>query len=277
MPSPSSPQLICAAAAAGAVGAISLIEHRRLGSWSHGAYRVGMAALTGALVADSSRRDQPVLDPVRDGIVAAGVTLGLMDLIERLDGAVVDGLHAAGLRHPRALLASLSAVGTAAMILAPAAFSRAERWGTLEETFGESESRPLPDDVQALLTALLTPPERTTDLPGAPALREQVAGARIIDPGYPSSDVQFEVQDPQRLAVPRQQVWPQRAVFVRDGIRYELELQIDGGCLGMLSVMVPDDEPRHEQALELLSSPGFALPTTAEITLTQESEQPQPS
>lgn len=277
MPSPTFPQLICAAAAAGAVGAISLVEHRRLGSWSHGAYRVGMAALTGALVADSSRRDQPLLDPVRDGIVAGGVTLGLMDPIERLDGAVVDGLHAAGLRHPRALLAGLAAVGTAAMMLAPAAFPQSKRWRTLEEMFGETESRPLPDDVLALLAALLTPPEHTTDLPSAPALREQLASARILDPGYPSSDVQFDVEEPQRLAVPRQQVWPQRAAFVRDGIRYELELQIDGGCLGMLSVMVPEDEPRHEHAHELLCSPGFALPDPSEISLEQESEQPHGS
>lgn len=277
MPSPSFPQLICAAAAAGAVGAISLVEHRRLGPWSRGAYRVGMAALTGALVADSSHRDQPLLDPARDGIVAGGITLGLMDLIEQVDGAVVDALHGAGVRHPRALLAALGTVGTAAMVLAPAAFSQSERWGTLEETFGESQSRPLPDDVLALLTALLTPPEHTTDLPGAPALREQLVSARIIDPGYQSSDVPFDVEDPQRLAVPRQQVWPQRAAFVRDGIRYELELQIDGGCLGMLSIMVPDDEPRHEHAHELLSSPGFALPDPSEITLEQESEQPQGS
>ncbi|MGP9743995.1 hypothetical protein [Brachybacterium sp. AOP29-B2-41] len=277
MPSPSFPQLICAAAAASAVGAISLVEHRRLGPWSHGAFRVGMAALTGALVADSSRHDQALLDPVRDGIVAGGVTLGLMDLIERLDGAVVDGLRGAGVRHPRALLATLGAVGTAAMIVAPGAFSQSERWGTLEETFGESESRPLPEDVQTLLTALLTPPEHTTDLPGAAALREQLASARIVDLGYPSSDVQFEVEDPQRLAVPRQQVWPLRAAFMRDGFRYELELQIDDGCLGMLSVMVPDDEPRHEDAHELLSSPEFALPEVSEITLEQESEQPQSS
>lgn len=277
MPSPSFPRLFCAAAAAGAVGAISLVEHRRLGPWSRGAYRVGMAALTGALVADSSRLDQPLLDPVRDGIVAGGITLGLMDLIERLDGAVVDGLAGAGVRHPRALLAALAAAGTAAMIAVPVTSAQPERWETLEERLGESESRPLPADVQALLAALLTPPEHAPDLPGAPALREQLASARVVDPAYPSSDAQFEVEDPPRLAVPRQQVWPLRAAFERDGIRYELELQIDGGCLGMLSIMVPDEEPRHEHAHELLSSPGFALPDPSEITVVQESEQPQGS
>ena len=45
-------------AGAGAVGALSLVEPRRLGPLAHGAYRVGVAAATAALVADSSRSEE---------------------------------------------------------------------------------------------------------------------------------------------------------------------------------------------------------------------------
>lgn len=260
--------------AAGAVGALSLVEPRRLGPWAHGAYRVGVAALSGAIVAESSRHDLPLLDPVRDGVVTGGVTLGLMDVLERIDGVVVDGLHHAGLSRPRLLLAALGAAGTAVMFALPSLSEQSERWGSLEEVFDEPETTALPREVRDLIAVLLAPSTPDGDLPGAAALREQLEVARAVDPGYPSSDVQIAVEDPAGLAVPRQQVWPVSAGFVRAGIRYALQLQIEDGRLGMLSVMVPEDEPRLEQALERLSSPGFVLPDPQEITLRRETGTP---
>lgn len=137
-------RLLRLSAAAGAVGALTLVEPRTLGPWRKGAYRVGVAVLSGVLVADTSRDDQALLDPIRDGIVGGGVTLGLMDVLERVDGTMVDGLRRVGITRPRPLLAALGAAGTAAMYLLPSLGDQAQRWGTIEELFEEPETVDLP-------------------------------------------------------------------------------------------------------------------------------------
>lgn len=266
-------RLLRLSAAAGAVGALTLVEPRALGPWRRGAYRVGVAVVSGLLVADTSREDQPLLDPVRDGIVSGGVTLGLMEMLERVDGAIVDGLRRVGVTRPRPLLAALGAAGTAAMYLLPSLEDQGQRWGTIDELFGEPETVDLTREARDLIVALLAPADGA-DLPGAAALREQLARARSVDPGYLSSDVQIEVEDPERLAVPRNQTWPVTGAFTRGGLRYLLQLQIDQGRLGLLAVAVADDEPRTEQALEQLAAPGFVLPSPEELTLHLETDRP---
>lgn len=269
-----SAQALRVVAGAGAVGALSLVEPRRLGPFAHGAYRVGVAAATAALVADSSRYDLPVLDPVRDGVVAGGVTLGLMDVIESFDARMVDVLRGLGMTRPRLALAALGAVGAAAVIALPHMGEPDRGWAPLEETFGEPAGVPLPSEARDLIAALLADDPDAPAPSGAQALRDQLATARALDTGGVSTDLQLVVEDPERLAVPRQQLWPVRAEFRRGGIRYELELQIDDGRLGMLSVMVPDEEPRLEHALSQLSSPAFVLPEPHEIVLRREGETP---
>lgn len=267
-------RLLRLSAAAGAVGALTLVEPRALGTWRRGAYRVGVAVVSGLLVADTSREDQPLLDPVRDGIVSGGVTLGLMDVLERVDGTIVDALRRVGISRPRPLLAALGAAGTAAMYLLPSLEDQGQRWGTIDELFGEPETVDLPGQARDLIAALLAPPADGTDLPGAAALREQLALARSVDPGYLSSDVQIQVEDPERLAVPRNQTWPVGGAFTRGGSRYLLQLQIDQGRLGLLAVTVAEDEPRPEPALEQLAAPGFVLPSPEELTLRRETDRP---
>ena len=261
-------------AGAGAVGALSLVEPRRLGPLGHATYRIGVAAATAALVADSSRYDLPVLDPVRDGVVAGGVTLGLMDLLESFDARMVDALQGRGMERPRLVLAALGAVGTAAVIALPHIGDPDGDWSPLEETFGEPTGVPLPSEARALIAALLADAPDGPALPGAEALRDPLASARALATGGVSTALQLVVADPERLAVPRQQLWPVRAEFRRGGIRYVLELQIDDGRLGMLSVMVPDEEPRLEHALSQLSSPAFVLPDPDEIVLRRETDAP---
>lgn len=261
-------------AGAGTVGALSLVEPRRLGPFARATYRVGVATATAALVADSSRYDLPVLDPVRDGVVAGGVTLGLMDLLESLDGRMVDLLRTLGMDRPRLVLAALGTVGAAAVIALPHIGDPEGDWTPLEESFGEAAGVPLPSEARALIAALLADDPDGPVLPGAEALRAQLVDARALDTGGVSTDLQLVVEEPERLAVPRQQLWPVRAEFRRYGIRYELELQIDDGRLGMLSVMVPDEEPRLEHALSQLSAPTFVLPDPDEITLRRETDTP---
>ena len=187
---------------------------------------------------------------------------------------MVDALQGLGMERPRLVLAALGAVGTAAVIALPHIGDPDGDWSPLEETFGEPTGVPLPSEARALIAALLADAPDGPALPGAEALRDQLASARALDTGGVSTDLQLVVEDPERLAVPRQQLWPVRAEFRRGGIRYELELQIDDGRLGMLSVMVPDEEPRLEHALSQLSSPAFVLPDPDEIVLRRETDAP---
>ncbi|MFC7374113.1 hypothetical protein ACFQRD_02390 [Brachybacterium sp. GCM10030268] len=267
-------RLLRISAAAGAVGALGLIEHRRLGPWTHAAYRLGYAATTGMIVADAARRDQPLLDPVRDGIVTGGVTLGMMGAFERVDAAIIEGMRGAGVRRARPLLAALGAVATVALYGMSSVEGQSHRWGSIDEIFDEPELADLPGEARALAAALLETPDDGPMLPGARTLRDQLATARSVDPGYLSSDMQIVVEQPERLAVPRNQTWPVTGEFTRAGIRFLVRLQISDGMLSLLSVTVPDGERRVQQALEHLASPGFVLPSPDELTLRVESDRP---
>ena len=172
------------------------------------------------------------------------------------------------------MLGALGVAGTLASYALPTSPSTENGWQPVEAMFGQPEIVEMPDHVRDLLGALLEAPASGRELPGAAALREQLATARISRSQYDASDIQIVVEDPQRLAVPRTQSWPVTGEFVREGIRYELALQIEGGTLGMLSVLVPDDEVRLEQALEASSSPDFELPGPEQLTLRVETEQP---
>lgn len=267
-------RLLRASVVVGAVGALNLVEPRQLGPWTRTAYRMGTAAVSGLLVAETTTEDRALLGPALDGVLTGGVTLGLMDLSESLDGRINDGLHRLGMNRPRALLAGIGAAGAAALYLFPALAGTAERWTTPEGLLGESEPVDMPDDVRALLGALLEAPADGADLPGAQVLRDQLGIARCLQlgEGDSSSEVQILVEEPERLAVPRNQTWPVTGRFDQAGQHFELELQIDAGMLGMLSVMVRDEEERVEEALDHLDDPRFAMPRPDELTLHRESE-----
>ena len=266
--------------AAGVTGALTLIEPRELGPWQRAAYRLVVAGGCGVLMADLAHEDEPIIDPARDGLLAGGMTLGLMDLTEHVDGRIVDVLRGLGVERPRPLMAALNALSTAALYaLTPISGG----WVAAEDAFGEPEPQELPEPVRELVALLLEAPEAGEDLPGAAALREQLADVRTQDLGFPSSDVQLVVEDPRYLAVPHQQTWAVTGAFERDGIAHRLELQIGDGVLSMLSVMVEDepftdengemDDEALEVAIDALSSPGFRWPRAAEVTVQRESEQ----
>lgn len=258
----------------GAVGALGLVEPRPLGPWARAAYRVSTAAVGGLLVADTTSEDASLLSPALDGILTGGLALGLMDLSEALDGRIVDALQGLGVHRPRLLLAAAGAVGAVAVYLLPAVTGTEERWTTAEEILGEPEVAELPEGVRALLAALLEAPADGEDLPGAPALREQLDTAVHLRYGGSSSDVQLIVEEPKRLAVPRNQTWPVTGSFEQAGFTFQLELQIDAGMLGMLSIMVQDEEEHVEGAFAHLDDPRFTLPSREQLTVHRESETP---
>lgn len=262
--------------AAGATGALTLIEPRDLGPWQRAAYRLAVSAGSGLMMADVAADDQPLMDPARDGLVAGGMTLGLMDLTEHVDGRIVEALHGVGVHKPRPLMAVLNAGAAALLYAVPPSGGD---WAPFDDAFEESEPQDLPVEVRELIAMLLEPSEDGTEIPGAGTLRDQLATARTYDPGYATCDVQLLVEDPERLVVPHQQTWPVTGRFERGGLGHRLELMIGEGRLAMLTVMVEDDEESgvdpdaFEAALEALASPDFRFPRPAEVTVHRESEQ----
>ncbi|ATG55556.1 hypothetical protein CFK41_12820 [Brachybacterium ginsengisoli] len=276
MTSISSGRLLRLTVAAGAVGALSLIEPRRLGPWTRAAYRVGTAAVSGLLVADTTTEEGALLDPTLDGLLGGGVTLGLMDLSEHLDHRIVGGLHRLGVSRPRLLLAGIGAAGAAVLYLVQTP-TWTERGGELAPSEDGQATVEMPEQVRALIAALLEPPVDGGDHAGAPALRTQLDSTRIVEVDSGSSDVMLVVERAEHLAVPWNQTWPVTGRFDQGGFCFSLELQIDDGRLGMLSVMVLDEDERADEALEFLDRPGYELPTPQAITLHHESESEEPS
>lgn len=270
----SAARLLGASAIVGAVGALGLVDPRPLRPLTRAAYRMGTAVVSGLLVADTTSEEDALLGPALDGVLTGGLTLGLMDLSEALDRRIIDSLRGLGMAHPRVLLAGIGAAGAAAMYLLPVFAGRTEHGATPEELFGEPETAELPEGVRVLISALLDAPAGMTDLPGAQALRDQLVSAKRLEVGFGAPDVQLLVEDPELLAVPRNQTWPVTGRFEQAGFRFEVELQIDAGMLGLLSIMVGDGQERLEGALAHLESPRFTLPTPAELTLRRESETP---
>lgn len=266
--------------AAGVSGALTLIEPRDLGPWQRAAYRTAVSVGSGLLGADLAREDEPIMDPARDGLLMGGLTMGLMDLTEHVDGKIVDILEDVGVPRPRLAMAVVNAA-SAALLYAKTPVG--DGWLAASDAFEEPEPQDLPEPVRELIGLLLAAPEGGEELPGAPTLREQLAGVRTQDLGYPSSDVLLIVEDAEHLVVPHQQTWPATGSFEREGITYRLELQIGDGVLSMLSVMVDDetfadeagvvDDEQLEAVIESLSSPDFRWPRPAEITVQTESEQ----
>lgn len=267
--------------AAGVTGALTLIEPRDLGPWQRAAYRTAVAVGSGLLAADLAHEDEPIMDPAKDGLLMGGLTMGLMDLTEHLDGKIVDGLRGVGVDRPRLLLAAVNALATAGLYaVAPSA----DGWMAVAEDVEESEPVELSLPVRRLIELLLDGPEDGTDLPGAATLREQLVGARTQDMGYPTADVQLIVDDPERLVVPHHQSWPVTGAFERDGVGYTVELMVADGMLAMLSVGVDDelfadadgevDEEKYEAALDSLDSTDFRWPRPEEISVRMQTEQP---
>lgn len=275
------------ALAAAVVGGLSLVEPRRQGPWGRAAYRLGTAAASGLLVADTTREEEALLSRGLDGVLVGAGTLGLMDLAEHLDARVVDALGRAGVGRPRWVLAALGAAGTLVVYGLEARSARrrgelgADRWvgadGWVEDLGSE---RGLPDAVRAAVAHLLAPSADGTDLPGAAALRAQLPSARAHGPAD-EAEVWLLVPETAQRAVPRHQTWPVRGAFVHEGRRLLIELQIDDGLLSMLSLFPAGPEleqggPELDGEHDLLpSGPVEALlPQPAGIEILRETAAP---
>lgn len=261
------------AAAAATVGGLNLIEPRRLGPWSRAAYRLGMAGMSGLLVADTTREEDVIVSRGLDSVLVGAATLGLMDLAEHLDGRMVDAMSRRGISRPRLVLAALGAASTVALYALDARRAPEETDAESEE---ETEERELPASARGLVARLLESAPEGTDLPGASALRVQLPQARAHGPAEETGEVWLSVPETAERAVPRHQTWPVRGVFAQQGHRFQAELQIEDGLLSMLSIFPADGAGDEEEdaALEHLTGPGFSLPEPSEVEIVRETAAP---
>ncbi|MGM7666403.1 hypothetical protein [Microbacterium sp. A93] len=283
-----------AAASAAAIGGLSLIEPRGLGSGAKAAYRITTAALTGAYTAATLPPGTTAGMPARytDGprgqfiplatigrgsaaLATGGLALGLAEPLEALDARLTDWLTERGVSRPRWWLAGVGV----AMVAAGWASDRAEARG-LQRTVLQHAGAPGEDGghgpvdpaIAAILDALLKP-----GIPGAEALRIQLETVeqQDVDAGF-MTDAYLVVHPDTPRVTPRTQVWPVKARFQRGNALFEIELQIHEGRVESLSLMLademygPDSEVDHVAAISALT----AWPETEELEFVAESADP---
>ncbi len=250
------------AASSLAVAGLTLVEPRNLGPGARAAYRITTAALAGAYTAatlptvgvpagmPARYADGPgavmLTDPLGAagrgsvGLAVGGLTLGLADQLEALDGKLVDWLSDRGARRPRWWMAGVGLALTAAGWAGDRAEGRALQRALLEAAEGADSGedlRPADPAVVGLLDALLLP-----GVPGAEALRIQLETLQQqeLGGGFLTDALLVAGDDTPRIT-PRMQVWPVKGRFARDGVVFEVELQINDGRLESLSIMIADE------------------------------------
>ncbi|MFC0675242.1 hypothetical protein [Brachybacterium hainanense] len=251
-------------------GALSLVDPRELGPWARSAHRTARATITAVLVADTP--GERLVGSIQDGVVAGSLEMGFSELTEHLDARGVAWLGRRGVPRPRVLLAGLSALSVGAAYVLPALLERvAERAEErAQERDGELEDAPsvsLDEATAALVERLLQ--AAGPQAAGADALRGQLAAARRED--LPElTDVVFEVTEPAARAVPHTQVWPVQGAFAHEGLRFLLQLHIDGGVLEALTVVPDVEDPDDQDEAYALLVEGFPLPRADELELIAE-------
>lgn len=214
------------------VGALTLIDPRRLTVGQRLVYRLANAGLAAWTVGVGLRSSDPsgAVPPAgRAALVAgtAGAALGFADAGEAVDARVQGAIARTGARHPRRWLA----VGGA--ILAFGSWWASRTLDTPQDTPEAQEiAVDLPEDVRALAAHLLA----ATDLFGAPELRAQLAHAeRLVfddsDGGF-WPDAQLLVADDLPRAVPAHATFPVVGRFRALGdVTFDVRLMVTDGVL----------------------------------------------
>lgn len=259
------------AVASAAMGMFSLVDPHRLTPVQRTAHRIVSGVLAGAVGADLARED-PMIDPLTDGVLLGGAALAFGSPAEELDAWAASHLERCGVPHARWLFAGLAAATTAlSYAVAPHRERDGDQWFAVAGAFEEERRTELGADARTLIELLLTAPEGADALPGADALRAQLVDAHRVITDYPTSDVHLVVPHPERLAVPHEQVWPVRGSFVREGIEFGLVLRIEAGRLSMLEVTIPEEPRLIDPALAVLAHDP-SLPEVGEVSVVRESD-----
>ncbi|NKX56826.1 hypothetical protein [Arthrobacter mobilis] len=233
-------------ASSAAIGALSLVDPTRLSPGGRFLLR-SAAAVTGATFLIPLNKI-PVLafsPEAKAGFTAgmAGLTFGVAELGEAVDGRIQDWLRRHGIRRPRAVMAAAGAAMTFLVFLA----DRRTLPGAMEE-HEDQEPRLVGLDpaVRDLVEGILG---HTEDY-GAPVLRDQLAIAKEEawdGPEYFSSAIDFAVDQKVPRVVPHNFTFPVRARFAGpSGAPLEAVLDVEEGLLRSLIVAVAPDAEESE-------------------------------
>lgn len=238
----------------GLVAGLALIEPRKLTTGRRLAYRGAVAAVTAwtvwASLRPGSSSEADPLGPVARAAVttgAAGATLGVAEVGEAIDARLHDGLARAGARRPRLWLAAAEAAVSAAAWWAGRLGDRmdvddADTWEEPTQFVVD-----LPEDVRALAALLLS----ATDECGAPELRAQLDGARLVsyDKGRVETGfAQFDTPEGLPRAVPGDATFPVIGRFrALEDRTFDVRLVIENGRLDSIHIREGADWTPAEQ------------------------------
>lgn len=261
---------------AAAIGALSLVTPARLSPGRRFAFRTATATLTGVMLWIEMRDNGRAVLPAetRAGLTAAGVglTYGVAEWGEAIDGRVHRELERRGVRHPRLVMAAAATAATFA----------AGRLGLnddppaseLDELHVDGERRPLDPAARALIAALI-------DAAGGEhrdSLRRQLAEAEAhhwgdADAGFVPF-TQLVTPDEMPRVVPLEMTLPVRGRVLHAAQMMEVSLQVSDGRLAWLSIdPVEVVDSFDESLLGEDRSPLAAWPRVADVTLFRETPE----
>lgn len=227
----------------GLVAALALVEPRKLTTGRRLGYRVGVAAVAAWTMWVSLRTSKntgpDLLGPVGRVAVttgAAGAVFGFAEAGEAIDARLHDGLVRVGARRPRLWLAA----GEAALSALAWGMGRvSDRAGVDDLDDFEEPERAL-IDMPAGLREMASHVLSATDGHGAPELREQLAGARVVSFGDGALDISFAQFDtPKGLprAVPGDATFPAIGGFRALGNRtFDIRIFVEDGRLESIRI-----------------------------------------
>ncbi len=215
------------------------------------------SALTGATAAETAL--VPELDRRESlpwGVAAGSLVLAGKGLHERSDAWLVGKLAGWGVRRPRLWLAGATVASVVALGWVERRINRAGRafddapWDEMGEV-GD-----LPEDVRAIIGALLD----AVDGYDSDRLQAQLATARAGSVGDPQA-IGLSIDEDAPTTLLDSFLWPVVATFERDGKTHEVLLEIAEGRLWRLSQYVDDetvDPMTHD----------WSWPAVEELTIT---------
>ena len=266
----------------GLVAGLALIEPRNLTTGRRVAYRVGVAAVTAWAVLVSMRpskdSDPDLLRPIARSAVtvgAGGAAFGLAEAGEAVDARIHDGLLRAGVRKPRLWIAAGEAALSVAAWWAGRLGDRADADDLDDYEEPERTLVGIPAGLRTVASRLLS----ATDEYGAPELREQLAGARLIsfdDGAIEASFAQFDIREDLPRAVPGNGRFPVIGRFQAQNDRtFDIRVFVEDGRLE--SIHIDEGADWSEEELEAWHETGRDLseltvwPSPDEVRLFTES------
>ena len=257
------------------LGALSLIEPRRLSVPGRLAYRGALAGTVAWTTWAALNSEENLLNLERAAFAAAagGAAMGLSEAGEALDARLQDFLERAGIARPRVWVA----LGTVALTLGAWCLDRRVDSALAESPEGpDGEPVELPEQVRAIIDRLLA----ATDAFGAPELRAQLAQARALpelgprEPGFVPV-LTLDVPDGLPLAVPANALFPVSGRFTALGGRtFDVSCSVAAGRLERVFVAEAEDWPAEdydawtEAGRSAAELPGW--PDAAGLTLLSE-------